>query len=97
MKTLAEIRQTLRGLQPEIERRYGVKRLYLFGSYVRGDAKEESDVDVLVEFRDVPDLLAFIELEERLSKALGIAVDLVPKRKLKPSLTQTILQQAIAV
>ena len=63
----------------------------------RDEATEKSDIDVLVDFSLTPDLLTFIELEEKLKSALGKNVDLVPKRKLRAELSQSILKEAIAV
>jgi len=77
--------------------KYGVDRLFIFGSYVRGEETQESDLDLLVEFNETPDLLAFIEMEEFLKAKLQIPVDLVPKRKIKARLRDQILREAVAV
>ncbi len=69
---------------PEITDRYKVKSLGVFGSYVRGEAKKSSDLDILVEFDRAPSLLEFIRMEDDLSDKVGIKVDLVMKKALKP-------------
>jgi len=67
----------------------------IFGSYVRGEQNEDSDVDVLIDFKQAPSLLKFIELENYLSDIVGVKVDLVMKRVLKPRIGQNILAEVI--
>ena len=76
---------------------YGVSSLALFGSWVRGDQTPGSDLDVLVEFREPPSLLRFVDLENHLCDLLGVKVDLVMKDALKPRIAQRVRQEAIAV
>ncbi len=84
-------------LKNQLSQNYHIVSLALFGSLARGEATEKSDVDILVDFSQTPDLLTFIELEEKLKSALGKNVDLVPKRKLRTELSGRILKEAIAV
>jgi len=72
----------------------GVKSLKLFGSVVRGEARPESDIDILVEFSRPIGLLAFIRLKQRLAELLGRPVDLVTPDALKPPLRDGILREA---
>ncbi len=83
---------------PELRQQYGVRDLWIFGSYVRGEQSKDSDLDVLVAF-DNPylSLIQFIQLELDLSKLLGVKVDLVEADNLKPTIGQRILQEAVAV
>ena len=97
MTELERIIATLRENMPFLAERYGVKTLQVFGSYVRGEQKRRSDVDILVEFSDIIDLLDFINLERRLSELLGVKVDLVMKEALKPRLKDRILDEALPV
>ncbi len=90
-----DVKKSISDIMPEISSKYKVKSLYLFGSYARGDQKEQSDIDILVDFENTPDLLSFIELEEFLSERLKHKVDLVPKRKLKSRIKDRILREAI--
>lgn len=69
----------------------------IFGSYVRGEQKRKSDLDLLVEFSDPPSLFKFVELEDFLSQKLGIKVDLVMKDALKPRIKDSILNEAVYV
>jgi predicted nucleotidyltransferase len=82
---------------PEISARYHVKSLGLFGSYVRNAQKKGSDLDVLVEFGSIPSMFKFLELEEHLSRLLGIKVDLVMRDVLKPAIGQYILAEVVPV
>jgi predicted nucleotidyltransferase len=77
--------------------KYGISRLYMFGSYARGEQSDKSDIDLLVDFENVPDLLTFIEIEEYLSQHLNKKVDLVPKRKLKTQIREQVLRDAIMI
>ncbi|MEN6519404.1 MAG: nucleotidyltransferase family protein [Methanospirillum sp.] len=97
MVTLEELRMTLRALLPAIGREYGVTSIELFGSYVRGEQDGESDLDLLVEFDPERKLSLFdlAGLENELSDRLGIRVDLVEKRSIKPALRDRILHEAV--
>jgi uncharacterized protein len=57
----------------------GITYLALFGSQSRGDERKDSDVDLLVEFRETPGLISFIRTKQQFEKALGRKVDLVTK------------------
>ena len=96
-RSLEEIRHVLQQSMPEIENRYKVKSLGIFGSYVRGDVKRSSDLDILVEFHQAPSLLEFIRMEDDLSSKLGIKVDLVMKKSLKPHIGRQILAEVVPV
>ncbi len=97
MHNKEDIKKTIYILNHELKNRYHVKSLSLFGSYVRGEARDDSDIDILVDFDVTPDLLTFIELEEFLSNKLKKSVDLVPARKLKSSLKEQILKEAVVL
>ena len=95
MKDLSEIKEKLKESEGLLRRRF--KEIGLFGSYVRNEQKEGSDVDILVEFEETPTLLEFIELENFLTELLGVKVDLVMKRALKPSIKENVLKEVIYV
>ncbi|MBD2161672.1 nucleotidyltransferase family protein [Limnothrix sp. FACHB-1083] len=95
MKTLEEIKQWLIQNKPLLQERYKVQELGIFGSYVRQEQTEASDVDVLVEFSETPSLLKFINLENYLSDNLEVKVDLVHKAGLKPRIGERILAEVI--
>jgi uncharacterized protein len=63
---------------------YKPKQISVFGSYARGENKEGSDLDLLVEFTNTINLLDLIGLEQDLSEILGIKVDLITEGSLSP-------------
>ena len=97
MKSLDEIKTIIHAHKPELAEKFGVSEIGVFGSVVRGEAKEGSDVDVLVEFNRPIGLFAFIDLEFRLQDLLDNKVDLVMRRSLKPRIGKHILREVIMV
>ena len=97
VRNLEEIQQTLRERLPDLQARYGIRSLSLFGSYVRGEQEADSDLDILVEYETPPDFFQFIELEDYLSEILGVKVDLVMKSALRPMIGKRILAESIPV
>jgi hypothetical protein len=95
MPTLDEILNKLRGLQPELRRRYPIIRMGVFGSYVRGTPRADSDLDVLVELGDGIGLIDFIGLKQDLGDATGIKIDLVSSDALKPHIGRRIMSEAV--
>ena len=89
--------EILRQQIPMLSERYSVEKLEVFGSYVRSEQKKDSDLDVLVTFKEEPSLLTFIAIENYLSDLLSIKVDLVMKDSLKPVIGKSILREAIPV
>ena len=92
-----EIISRLRIVLPDLAQEFGVSALSVFGSRARGAARPDSDVDILVEFDRTPGFFRFVELEERLSRHLGLKVDLAMKTSLRPRIGQRILAEAIAL
>ena len=82
--TLDEIKAELRALLPELRRRWPISYLGVFGSWVRGEQRPDSDLDLLVDFDGPLPGWGEIDLEIELSDRLGHKVDLVPRRQLKP-------------
>ena len=81
---------------PALREHYGVRCIGIFGSYVRGEQRRGSDLDLLVEFDDRPlTLLQFIALEHYLSDLLEVKVDLVERSTLKPTIGRNILSQVV--
>ena len=94
---LVRSKRILRKHLPELRERYAVKSLGVFGSYVRGEQRKRSDLDVLVEFERAPTLFQYVRLERYLSELVGIKVDLVMKSALKPVIGQRILAEVVPV
>ncbi len=94
-RELARAKRILRRHLPELHERYSVKSLGVFGSYVRGEQKARSDLDLLVEFDQAPSLFRYVELEQYLGELVGIKVDLVMKKTLKPYIGRHILAEVV--
>jgi uncharacterized protein len=93
VKTLEEIKSILKTHYSQLENKYYIKRLGIFGSYARGKQKKSSDIDILVEFCGPVGLFRFIELEHELKSLLGIKIDLVTRDALKPGIDVHILRE----
>jgi len=99
MKRIEEIKRRLTELKSLLKEEFKVTAIGVFGSYLRGDEKRGSDLDVLVEFDESADLglLDFIGLENYLSETLGVKVDLVEKSALKPRIGKRILEEVVNI
>jgi len=84
-------------LKPEMAARYMVKEIGIFGSVVRGEESQTSDVDVLVEFEEGADLFHLIGLALFLEEALQRKVDVVSRRALRAELRSSVLQEVVPV
>ena len=97
MMNLKEIERILADHKEELYQKYKIKEIGIFGSFVRGEESKESDVDIVVEFEEVPGLIKFIEIEEYLSKLLGRKVDLVRKPAIREELKDKILKEVVYI
>jgi len=99
MKSVQEIKKALERHKEELREKYRIKEIGIFGSYVRGEQKGKSDLDVLVEFEEDAklSLLDVVGLEIELSDLLGVKVDLVEKKSLKPYVGQHILKEVVYI
>jgi predicted nucleotidyltransferase len=78
-----------------LREKYNVKDISLFGSFVRGEQKESSDLDILVSFTEPVSLLDIAKLEVYLSELIGIKIDIVPKEDIRLELRRTISQEEL--
>jgi len=88
-----EVVDIIRSIKAEMESRYGVQRLGLFGSYVKERQRKKSDIDILVTFSRDIDLFDFLDLREYLEGKLHSKVDLVMESALKPAIGKHILAE----
>ncbi|MDD4909119.1 MAG: nucleotidyltransferase family protein [Candidatus Omnitrophica bacterium] len=96
MTKLQKIGDVISKHKPVLYSKFKVKELAVFGSYVRGENKKTSDLDMLVEFSGPVGFLAFMELEEYLRHLLKVRkIDLVSKKALKPIMGRSILKEAV--
>lgn len=93
MKSLEEIKKLIHKHKDEVRKKYGVKEIGIFGSYVKGRQREASDLDILIELEKPMGFVSFLKLEKNLSDIIGIKVDLVTKSALKPRIGQRILEE----
>jgi len=83
VRTTQDVLDLLRAARPQLAKEFGITRLALFGSYARGDQREDSDVDVLVEV-DPSIGIRFVDLAECIETLLGVRSDVVSRRAIAP-------------
>ncbi len=94
--TKKAVLNSIRTHKKELEERFSVRRIGVFGSQARDDADRESDVDVLVEF-DRPTFDHYMDLKFFLEQLLNVEVDLVMADTIKPRLRSYISQEVVYV
>ncbi|HMR91257.1 MAG TPA: nucleotidyltransferase family protein [Chitinophagaceae bacterium] len=82
MHTLESILEKLRRHKPALMKKYPISALGVFGSYARGEAKADSDIDIAVEING-PMGLSFIAMADEIEALLGVKTDVVPLRSVK--------------
>jgi len=97
MKSIEEITKILNKNKIQFKNQFKVKEIGLFGSYIKNEQTQKSDLDILVEFENPIDFFDYLEFEEYLADLLGIKVDLVMKKALKPNIGRNILKEVIYV
>jgi len=92
-----KIKHILSENKEQLRYKYKVKQIGIFGSFVRNEQKKGSDLDILVEFEEPIGLFKFMDLEDHLKNLLGIKIDLVSKKALKPYIGKHILREVIYI
>ena len=92
VQTLIRVLETVVG---DVQRRYRAEILGVFGSYVRGEQREASDLDVLVRFAPGATLFDWVGLADFLEEKLGIRVDVVPVDALREEIRDQILREVV--
>jgi predicted nucleotidyltransferase len=93
MQYIDRIKEIIEKHKQEIREKYHVSEIGVFGSYIRGEQEEDSDIDILVSFEKPIGFVKFMRLEFYLSELLGNKVDLVTKDSLKPHIGSVILRE----
>jgi uncharacterized protein len=96
-KTLKELKVGLEAIKPVLRSHYKVETIAIFGSYSRGEQTGKSDLDLLVSFSEPIGIYRFAEVEEFISRKLGIKVDLVEKGALLPMIKDQVLNETVFV
>ena len=94
MLTLQNILLTLRNHLPELQKKYPIGRLGVFGSYARGEATENSDIDIAVELKG-PMGLNFVAMAEEIEDLLGKKTDVVPLRSIRPTYLEFVQKDIV--
>ena len=94
---IATIQRRHHDALPDLRARCAVEHQWLFGSRVRREEGADSDLDVLIEFNEIPSLFGVIRLENEPGELVKVRVDLVMKSALKPKIGAAILQEVLPV
>lgn len=97
MKDLNEIRKIIKQHRNVLADKYGIAIVSIFGSYVRDEQDQRSDIDLLADILRPISLLEMVGAEIYLSEVLEIKVDLVPKRSVREELRNNILEEAVSI
>jgi len=92
---LREIEKILARHKDELRERYKIKEIGIFGSLVRGEEGKRSDIDILVDFSELPDVFLLIDLEDYLKSILKRKVDVVRKGAIRPELRDVIFKETV--
>jgi len=95
MKSKQEILTIIGALQGELRQRFKVKGIGVFGSVVREEQRQTSDIDVLVDFDEGADLFDLVGIGLFLEEKLGQKVDVVPKRALREEIRGAVLKEVV--
>lgn len=97
MNSIQQTKKIIERNKPIIQNKFNVKNIGVFGSYMRGEQNQDSDVDILVEFSKPISFFDFLNLEDYLEKQLDTPVDLVTKNALKPAIGKRILSEVVYI
>ena len=93
MLTIEEIKRAV----TKVGKKYGIKNAYLFGSYAKGEANSDSDVDLIVDKGDVHSFRKYFEMHEELERELGTDVDLLTDKGIAPNFYDKIKNDRILI
>jgi predicted nucleotidyltransferase len=96
-RSLDEVKGQLEALKPTLQKLFKVETVDIFGSYARGQQTEKSDLDILVTYSEMVDLLLIAELRRYLRRKLHLKVDVISKKYLNVYIKDQVLKEAIPV
>jgi uncharacterized protein len=96
-RSLEEMKQQLQLLKPTLSKRFKVETIDIFGSYAREEQDEKSDLDILVTYSEMVDLLLVARLRRYLRRKLHVKVDVISKEFLNRYIKDQVLEEAVPV
>jgi predicted nucleotidyltransferase len=97
MKSIQQFSPSMKQVLLSVLRPYGVVRVAIAGSFARGQARPDSDLDVVVAFREPKSLLELVHIRRELSSALGRDVDLITEKSISPYLLDSFQRDAMVI
>ncbi len=97
MRSLEQVKGELEALKPTLKKRFKVAAIDIFGSYARGEQTEKSDLDILVTYSEMVDLLLIARLQRYLRRKLHLKVDVISKKFLNEHIKDGVLAEAVTV
>ncbi|PKP62070.1 nucleotidyltransferase [Candidatus Atribacteria bacterium HGW-Atribacteria-1] len=97
MKTKERIIKTIKELKQNLHEKYKIREIGIFGSIIREEGKDTSDIDLLVDFKEDAGLFDLIGLALFLEEKLHRRVDIVPKRALRKEIKNSVLKEVITL
>lgn len=95
MKTLEEIKRLIGQHKQELKEKFKIKEIGIFGSTIRGERRQTSDIDLLVDFKDEADLFDLMGLGLFLEEKLNQRVDVVPRRAIREEIKDRVLKEVV--
>jgi predicted nucleotidyltransferase len=95
--SIKEIKEKIKTQENFFKQKYHVNKFLIFGSYAKGEQTSESDIDLLVEFKETIDMFEMIDLQNYLTDLFGKKVDLGTPKGLKSFIKNKILNEAIVL
>jgi hypothetical protein len=89
--------EELKAIVAPIAERYGVDKVYLFGSVARGDHNENSDYDFYIESDKIKSIFVLSEFFQDLRDAVGCEIDMISTKNIKPEFLNTIKKEGIII
>jgi len=96
-RSLEDVKQQLQALKPTLKKRFKVETIDIFGSYARGEQTEKSDLDILVTYSEMVDLLLIAGLRRYLRRKLHMKVDVISKEFLNKYIKEQVLEEVVSV
>ena len=96
-RSLDDVKGQIEALKPTLNKRFKVETIDIFGSYARGEQTEKSDLDILVTYSEMVDLLLVADLRRYLRRRLHMKVDVISKEFLNRHIRDQVLEEAVPV